>query len=289
MARAIWKGRLVIGKEHLPVRMYSAIQDTKVHFHLLDKHGLAPVHQRIVRKTDHEEVAKDEQRKAFPLDADRAVVLTAEELDALEPKESRDVEVLRFVSPSLLGDQWFERPYYFGPDNDKDEKDYFALAHALSSEKVIGICRWAMRNSRYLGALTPFDGYLVMVTLRRAEQILAVPEVQMPQKPNEKELKMAAQLVETIAGEFDASAWQDERADRGEGEGQEAACPRREAQASERRARRSAPAEHRDREAAARPCLDIGKETAGTRAMATPTPRRKLRARSGRAPSRSAW
>jgi DNA end-binding protein Ku len=210
MARAIWKGRLVIGKEDLPVRMYSAIQDTKVHFHLLDKHGLAPVRQRIVRKTDQAEVAKDEQRKAFPLEAGRAVVFTAEELEELQPKESRDIEICRFVPRAALDDPWYDRPYYLGPDKDNEAKAYFALAHALASENVIGICRWVMRKSRYLGALTPFNGYLMMVTLRRAEQILSIPDVQMPQKPNPKELKLAAQLVDSIAGDFDPSAWQDE-------------------------------------------------------------------------------
>jgi DNA end-binding protein Ku len=208
MARAIWKGQLVIGEEKVGVKMYSAVQDRTVHFRLLDKDSLSPVKQRIVRKSDGEEVKKEERRKAFALDPERAVMLTPEELDALEPETSRDIELCRFVPPSALGEQWYDRPYYLGPDED-DEKSYFALADALAQQEVLGISRWVMRRKRYLGALTVLDGYLVMVTLRRAEQVLEAPEAK-PAPVNDKELKLAERLVEEISGDFDPGLWQDE-------------------------------------------------------------------------------
>lgn len=208
MARAIWKGRLVIGKQELPVKMYAAVQDTQVHFRLLDRESLEPVRQRIVRKTDGKEVSKDERRKAFPIEGDRAVVLTPQELEELEPKPSRDIELLRFVPPSLLGAPWYDRPYYLGPD--EDEKSYFALIEALEKREVLGIARWVMRQKRYLGALSVLGGYLTMVTLRRAEQVLAVPRLEPARKSDEKELKLAGQLVDSIAEDFDPGLWQDE-------------------------------------------------------------------------------
>lgn len=208
MARAIWKGRLAIGEVRLPVRMYSAVQDRKVHFRLLDKGTLTPVHQRIVRKTDGKEVPRDERRKAFALDGERAVLLTREELDELEPKPSRDIDLLRFVPPSLVGDPWYDRPYYLGPD--EDEKEYFALAQALAEERLLGIARWVMRKKRYVGALTVLDGYLMMVTLRRADQVLTLPRIETGPEPDAKELRLAERLVEEISGPFDPKAWQDE-------------------------------------------------------------------------------
>ena len=67
-ARAIWKGSLVLGEHEVPVKMYSAVQDRAVHFHLLHDKDLSPVEQRIVRKDNGHEVPKEQQRKAFPLD-----------------------------------------------------------------------------------------------------------------------------------------------------------------------------------------------------------------------------
>jgi DNA end-binding protein Ku len=212
MARAIWKGRLVLGKLELPVKLYSAVEDRKVHFHLLDKESLSPVRQRIVRKTDSKEVSREDQRKAFALDDERAVMLMPEELETLEPEPSRDIELCRFVAPSLLSDQWYDRPYYLGPD--EDEKAYFALAEALAEREVLGIGRWVMRHKRYVGALSALDGYLTLTTLRRSNQVLALPRVEPRQEPDPKELKLAQQLVETISGDFDPSLWQDEYQER---------------------------------------------------------------------------
>jgi len=208
MARAIWKGRLVVGEHDVAVKMYSANKDLAVHFRLLDKESLEPVKQRIVRKTDGKEAKKEEQRKAFALDREHAVMMTPDELDELEPEPSRDIEVMRFVPPSLLREQWYERPYYLGPDGD-DDKSYFALAEALGQRKVLGVSRWVMRRKHYLGALTALEGYLMMVTLRRAEQVLEAPEVKLA-PVNDKELKLAQRLVEEISGDFDPTLWQDE-------------------------------------------------------------------------------
>jgi DNA end-binding protein Ku len=206
--RAIWTGKLVIGSETLPVKMFSAVRDTTVHFRLLDAKSLTPVHQRIVRKTDGKEVPKDERRKAYPVDSERAILLTPQELERLEPPGSREIALCRFVAPSLLGEAWYDRPYYLGPD--KDAKRYFALVDALREAQVLGIARWAMRKKRYVGALSVLDGYLAMVTLRRAEQVLAVPRLDVTPHVDSKELKLAAQLVDSIAGDFNPTLWQDE-------------------------------------------------------------------------------
>jgi DNA end-binding protein Ku len=209
-ARAIWKGRLVLGKHEVAVKMYSAVEDQAVHFHLLHEKDLTPVEQRIVRKDNGREVPKEAQRKAMPLDDQRAVILEPDELDQLEPESDRAIHLLRFVPRDALGDQWFDRPYYLGPDDDSDA--YFALAEALADKERLGIARWVMRDKRYVGALSAADGYLRMTTLRRADQVVAVPAVR-PHKartPSGAEGKLAEQLVESITGAFEPEQWHNE-------------------------------------------------------------------------------
>jgi DNA end-binding protein Ku len=210
MARAIWKGLLKLGKEEVPIKMYSAVEDRTVHFRLLHVRDRAPVEQVIVRKSTGREVPKEQQRKAYPLEKDTAVILQPQELAELEPPASREIHLCRFVPSSLLSDQWYDRPYYLGPD--EDEENYFALAAALARRQVVGIARWVMRKKRYLGALTPADGYLAMITLRRADQVLGFSRIE-PEKratPREDELKLAEQLVASITGDFEPELWQDE-------------------------------------------------------------------------------
>jgi DNA end-binding protein Ku len=213
-ARAIWKGELQIGKQPVGVKLYSAVEDRSVHFRLLHEKDRAPVEQHIVRKDTGKDVSKEEMRKAFAVNQSSAVILQPDELEKLVPPESREIHLCRFVAPDVLGDQWFERPYYLGPDGDDD--DYFALAEALERQEVIGIARWVMRKKRYLGALSSVGGYLIMTTLRRADQVLSFSNVR-PEKaslPQAHELKLAEQLVSSIEADFNPEQWQNEYRER---------------------------------------------------------------------------
>jgi DNA end-binding protein Ku len=210
MARAMWKGSIELGKHKVGVKMYSAIEDRTVHFHMLHRKDHAPVEQHIVRKDTGKDVPKEEMRKAFAVTKDTAVILQPEDLEKLVPPESRDIHVCRFVPSSVLGDQWYERPYYLGPDEDED--GYFALAQAIERKKMIGIARWVMRKKRYVGALSALDGYLTVSTLRRADQVLSFSGVE-PSKeaaPKPNELKLGEQLVSSIEADFDPELWQNE-------------------------------------------------------------------------------
>ena len=204
----------MLGKHEVPIKMYSAVEDQAVHFHLLHDKDLTPVEQRIVRKDNGQEVPKAEQRKAYPLDGNQAVILEPDELEELEPSADREIRLLRFVPTEAFGDQWYDRPYFLGPD--EDEGSYFALAAALAGKDRVGIARWVMRDKRYVGALTAADGYLRMTTLRRSDQVLALPEIR-PDKaraPSPTEVKLAEQLVETITGAFEPENWQNEHRER---------------------------------------------------------------------------
>src|SRR5690606_19033076 len=142
----------------------------------------------------------EDRRKAFALDTHTAVILDPAELEKLEPRPSREIDICRFVPRSAIGDSWFDRPYYLGPD--EDDAGYFALAEALGRENVTGVARWVMRKKRYVGALGAIDGYLALVTLHRADQILAVEGLDAAQvrASEPRELELAQQLVTTIAG-----------------------------------------------------------------------------------------
>jgi DNA end-binding protein Ku len=206
----MWKGQLQIGKLKLGIKLYSAVEDRTIRFHLLHAKDLAPVEQHIIRKDTGDEVGRDDMRKALALSAQTAVMLQPDDLEKLVPPESRDIEIMRFVAPAVLGDQWFERPYYLGPDGDNGA--YFALAEALKRKDVIGIARWVMRKKRYVGALSAVDGFLTMSTLRRADQVLSFSGIRPAQSvaPQASELKLAQQLVSSIEADFDPSLWQNE-------------------------------------------------------------------------------
>ncbi len=105
----------------------------------------------------------------------------------------------------------FNRPYYLGPAGDS-ETDYFALAQALERKKRAGIASWIMRKHSYVGALLAQQGYLMLVTLRHADEVIPVSHLEPPQgralEPKEKD--MAEKLIEALSGQFQPDAYHDE-------------------------------------------------------------------------------
>ena len=213
-ARAIWKGQLKIGVAKVPVKLYSGVTDRAIHFHILDDKHLMRVKQRMVNHDSGDEVANEEVQKGYEIEPGRFVIISNEELEGLEPKPSREIDVAEFVPPEAISQQWYERPYYLAPDG--DEKAYFALAEALNNRNREGIARWVMRNKHYVGALRAEGDYLLLVTLRNAEEVISARDLPKPagRAPTQKEVAMAKQLIGLLEGEFNAADYKDEYRER---------------------------------------------------------------------------
>jgi DNA end-binding protein Ku len=213
-ARAIWKGSLKIGKTRIPVKLFSAVTDRTVRFHLLDDRAQMRVKQHMVNPDSGEEVANEEIQKGYEIEPGTFVILTEEELAGLDPEPSRDIEITEFVPPAAVSQQWYERPYYLAPDG--DVQDYFAFAEALQKREVEGIAHWVMRNKAYVGAARVVDDYLFLFTLRNASEVISAESLPQPagRAPTQKELDMAKQLVAAMEGEFDATEYKDEYRER---------------------------------------------------------------------------
>lgn len=209
-ARAIWKGNLKLNSMNIPVKLYSAVQDRTVRFHILDDKAKIRVKQHMVDPENGEEVPNEEIRKGFEVEPGTFVVLEDEDLESFVPEESRDVEIRKFVPTSAIPPEYYDRPYYLGPDG--DQAAYFALAEALTNLEKEGIANWVMRKRTYVGALRAEGDYLLLCTLRSAEEVLSAEDLPKPagQAPDKKELAMAKQLVELLKGEFDPQKYKNE-------------------------------------------------------------------------------
>ena len=213
-ARAIWKGQLKIGTTKVPVKLYSAIQDRTVRFNILDDRHKMRVKQHMIDPDSGEEVPNEEIQKGYEIEPGRFVILTASDLEALQPAASRDIEIEEFVDQDEISQQWFERPYYLGPDD--GDKEYFALAEALKNQEKEGVAHWVMRNKYYSGVLRSIDDYLYLFTLRDAKEVISADDLPKPAgaAPTQKELAMAKQLVEMLRGDFNAKDYKDEYRER---------------------------------------------------------------------------
>jgi DNA end-binding protein Ku len=213
-ARAIWKGELKIDSTRVPVKLYPALKDQAVRFHILDERTRTRVKQHMINPDSGEEVAREEIQKGFEVEPGTFVLLDEKELESVEPKAGREIEIKHFVPPSAIAPEFYDRPYYLGPDG--DQAAYFALAEALLKKDREGVAHWVMRKQPYVGALRAQDDYLMLFTLRSADEVLSAKDLPRPASPapDKKELSMAKQLIEMLRGEFDPKDYQDEYRER---------------------------------------------------------------------------
>ncbi len=214
VTRAMWKGVVEMRGASLPVRLYAAVQDRAVHFHLLDTKSKSRVKQHMVDPETGKDVPSERVHKGLEVRPGVFVELAPEDLVSLRPKPSRSIEIGHFVPAGHISQQWYERPYYLGPDG--DAKKYFALAQALEKTGREGLARWVMRGHQYLGALRSRDGYLLLITLRYSEEVLSAAELPKPRSAtlDPREVKMAEQLIGMLEGEFNPNEVHDEYRER---------------------------------------------------------------------------
>jgi DNA end-binding protein Ku len=213
-ARAIWKASIRFGAVDVPVRLYSAVKDRAVHFRLLDAKRHEPVKQHMVDPDTGKVVESSGIRRAFQTDDGDLVILDEAELARAVPPASREIEIRRFVPYEKITHPWYDRPYYLGPDD--DDARYFALAAALRKREVEGVAHWVMRNKDYVGALRAEGDYLMLITLRRAGEVVPASALPAPtgRALDDREVAMARQLVAAMEDPFDIAAYHDEYRER---------------------------------------------------------------------------
>ncbi|MEQ9379264.1 MAG: Ku protein [Pirellulales bacterium] len=208
-SRAIWKAVIRVGEGELPVKLYSAVQDQAIHFHLLHDQDLVRIKQRLVNPNTDATVAYEDTQRGVEVGSQKIVILEQAELEALVPEESRDINVGPFIPRGEIGHQSYDRPYYLGPDGNED--DYFAFAQALAKSEREGIAQWTMRKKAYVGSLLERDGYLMLITLRHAGEVIDSSELTPPEGRalEKKEQQLARQLVEALTDDFEPDEYQD--------------------------------------------------------------------------------
>jgi DNA end-binding protein Ku len=197
------------------VKVYSAVQDRRVHFHLLHAKDKARLTQRMADPETGETVELADAKSGVEVEPGVFVVLKKSELAEADPEPSRDIEIMRFVAPDRVDLRWYERPYYLGPDEGQTQR-YFALAAALERTGLQGIARWTMRKRSYVGTLRLHGEHLALIAMRHAEEVIAATEIEAPQGRaiDERERTLARQLVATLSGPFDPSEMKDELRER---------------------------------------------------------------------------
>ena len=215
MARAIWSGTISFGLLNVPVKLYSAVSKQTIRFRELREGDGARIRHKRVAEEDGKEVPYEKIVKGYEFAPDQYVVLTREELSELDPKKTRAIEIQDFVDLDEIDPIYFEQPYYLAPDKGA-EKAYALLVEAMIQERKVAIARFVLRNKEHLAAIRPMGEVLTMATMRFHDEVVPPSDLdgdlleEKPKKPDKRELEMARQLINSLAGDFEPSRYRDE-------------------------------------------------------------------------------
>jgi DNA end-binding protein Ku len=212
MPRAIWSGSISFGLVNIPVKLYSAVSRKTVHFNQLDSRTKSRIRQKRVSSEDGSEVPYEQIVKGYELSGGNYVVISDDELAALDPKAVRTIDIDEFVDLVDIDPLFYDAAYYLAPD--KSSKPYALLARAMEETGKVGIAHFVMRTKQYLAAIRPQEGKLLLSTMVYADEIndpAEVPELTDAEDVDlaDRELRMAEQLIESLSTSFEPTKYHD--------------------------------------------------------------------------------
>lgn len=203
MSRVLWKGAISFGLVHIPVELYAAEERNSFDLTMLDRRTMKPVGFKRYNKETGEDVSWDDIVKGYEYEKDRYVVLTDEDFKKANVEATQTIDILSFVKQNEIPPMYFETPYYLSPDK-LGYKGYALLREILKQTGKIGIANVVIRTRQYVAALIPVGDVIVMNTLRYANELRAVGDVDVPSGTlkavgvKEREVEMARRLVEEM-------------------------------------------------------------------------------------------
>jgi DNA end-binding protein Ku len=217
MARSIWTGAISFGLVNIPVKLFSAVEAKEVHFQMLHEKDGGKIHLKRVCSKDGKEVPWEEVGKGYAVSKRKMVMVAPEELEALDPKATRTVDISDFVELSEIDPIYYDATYFLAPASESAAKAYALLFEAMKKQGKVGIARFVMRTKQYLCAIRPMGESLVLSTMQYADEIRGIDVIEglpVTTRPGRKELEMAERLVEQLAGHFEPDKYEDDYRER---------------------------------------------------------------------------
>ncbi len=218
MARAIWSGAITFGLVNVPIRMYSAIDEKDLRFHLVHVKDGSRIGYEKICKDEGERVPDSEIGTAYELSKGDYVYLDDDDFARAAGPLGRTIDLADFVPYSEIDPIYFERTYYLGPQ-DGYEKVYALLMTAMKNADLAGIATYVMRKKQHLGCLRVRDDVLTLSKMFFADEIRPVDEIA-PEtgagtdagggvEVGARELEMATELIERFTGPFEPEKYHD--------------------------------------------------------------------------------
>ncbi|MDQ6841364.1 MAG: Ku protein [Actinomycetota bacterium] len=215
MARSLWTGSLSFGLVNVPVAVLPAVRDVDLHFRQLHAKDGAPIDTLRFCSEEDQEIPYDEVARSYELEGGEQVIVTDEELEAVQPERTRTIEIEQFVELSDVDPIYFDHPYFLVPaaDDDGGKRAYRLLVEAMSRTDRAALGRFVMRAKEYLVIVRVRDGALTLTTMLFADEVRPADDVkaatQKSHKPSTKQLNAAVAVIEELTCDWEPGKYQD--------------------------------------------------------------------------------
>jgi DNA end-binding protein Ku len=207
--RPVWTGAISFGLINIPVKLFSAVQDSSLDLDMLDSRDHSNIKYKRVNATTGREVEYDKIVKGYKVN-DEYVVLDKEDFELADAKKTKTIEILSFANEKEIDSLYYEQPYYLEPDK-SGVKAYGILRDALAAAGKVGVTTFVMRNREGLAILKPYKKVIVLNRIRFEEEIRSVEDLNVPALTSAKsaEKEMAKKLIDQLTEKFDISKYKD--------------------------------------------------------------------------------
>src|SRR3954466_1648495 len=206
MPRSIWTGAISFGLVNVPVKLYSAVSKKTVRFHQLHDQDGVRIQQKRFCPADGEEVAYEHIVKGYEITPDQYVIIEPGELEALEPRKTKTIDIEDFVDLEEIDPLYYDHPYYLMPGTGA-AKPYKLLVTAMEESQKVGIARVVIRQKEQLVAIRPTEGVLAMSTMNFADEVVGPDKFDDAPgddvEATKREVDMAQQLIDSLSAEWE--------------------------------------------------------------------------------------
>src|ERR1700740_3718111 len=209
MPSSVWSGHLTFGLISMPVRLFSGARSSGISFNMLHRPDKQRVKQQYICPLENVVVERNEIVKGYEFRKDEYIVIEPEEIKKIEPQTAKTMEILEFVKSSDVDPVYFESSYYMMPE-EAGRRPYALLTKALEESYYVRIAKLTMHNREYTVFLRPHQGGMMLHTMYYADEVKKVegfgaPDVEL----KDAEVKVAHQLIEALADEWDPEKYHD--------------------------------------------------------------------------------
>jgi len=209
MAASVWSGYLTFGLISIPVRLFSGARSSGISFNQLHRTDHHRVKQQLICPADGQVLDRSDIVKGYEYRKDEYVIIEPDEIKKIEPKTAKTMEILEFVKTEDVDPVYFESSYYMMPE-EAGRRPYALLTKALEDSEYVGIAKLTMHNREYTVFLRPHKGGMMLHTMYYKDEVrelegFGAPDVEI----KEAELKVAHQLIEALADEWDPEKYHD--------------------------------------------------------------------------------